>query len=164
MTKTLTRSGRRPAGEAPEREDGERSEPASSAGVFPAGAPPTEVLAVAKRRQFTAEYKLKLLQEADACRAPGEVGALLRRMGLYASHLSSWREQRRQGALAALSDRTRGRKPVAREVKENERLKRQVSRLQDRLDQAERIIEIQKKVSELLGIPLRTPTQEELDS
>ena len=164
MNKTLTRSGRRPAGETPEREDGERSEPALSAGVFPAGAPPTEVLAVAKRRQFTAEYKLQLLKEADLCRAPGEVGALLRREGLYASHLSTWREQRRLGALAALSDVRRGRKAAPKEAKENERLKRQVNRLQDRLDQAERIIEIQKKVSEILGIPLRTPTQEELDS
>ena len=164
MHKTLTRSGRRPAGETPEREDGERSEPASSAGVFPAGAPPTEVLAVAKRRQFTAEYKLQLLKEADLCRAPGEVGALLRREGLYASHLSSWREQRRQGALAALSDVKRGRKAAPKEAKEVERLRRDNVRLQRRLDQAERIIEIQKKVSEILGIPLRTPTQEELDS
>ncbi len=119
---------------------------------------------MAKRRQFTAEYKLRLLQEADACRAPGEVGALLRREGLYSSHLSSWREQRRQGALAALSDVKRGRKATPKEAKEVERLRRDVARLQRRLDQAERIIEIQKKVSEILGIPLRTPTQEELDS
>lgn len=164
MTKTLTRSGRRPAGETPEREDGERSEPASSAGVSPAAAPSTEVLAVAKRRQFTAEYKLQVLQRADACRAPGELGELLRREGLYSSHLASWRQQRRQGALAALSDVKRGRRPTPREAKEVERLRRQNAQLQRRLDQAERIIEIQKKVSEILGIPLRTPTQDELDS
>ena len=164
MIKTLTRSGRRPAGETPEREDGERSEPALSAGGFPAGAPPTEVLAVAKRRKFTAEYKLELLKEADACRAPGELGALLRREGLYSSHLSTWRAQRRLGALAALSDVHRGRKAAPREAKEIERLRRANVRLQARLDQAERIIDIQKKISEILGIPLRTPTQEELDS
>jgi transposase len=164
MSQTLTRSGRRPAGETPEREDGERSEPASSRGGFPAGAPPTEVLAVAKRRKFTAEYKLELLKEADACRAPGELGALLRREGLYSSHLSTWREQRRMGALAALSDVRRGRTAAPREAQEVERLRRELVRLQRRLDQAERIIDIQKKVSEILGIPLRTPTQDELDS
>jgi transposase-like protein len=164
MSNTLTRSGRRPAGEAPEREDGERSEPALSAGAFPAGAPPTEVLAVAKRRQFTAEYKLRIVQEADACRAAGELGALLRREGLYSSHLSTWRAQRRQGALAALSDVKRGRKPVPREVRENERLQREIQRLQGRLDQAERIIEIQKKVAALLGIPLKTLDSDESGS
>ncbi len=164
MHNTLTRSGRRPAGEAPERKDGERSEPALSVGAFPAGAPPTEVPAVAKRRQFTAEYKLRIVQEADACRAPGEVGALLRREGLYASHLSTWRAQRRQGSLAALSERTRGRKPVSSEVKEIERLRRQTARLEARLAQAERIIEFQKKVAELLGIPLKTLESDESGS
>jgi transposase-like protein len=164
MSKTLTRGDSRPAGKAPEREDGERSEPASSAGGFPAAAPPTEVLAVAKRRRFTAQYKLQVLQEADACRAPGELGALLRREGLYSSHLSSWREQRRQGALAALSDVKRGRKATPKEAKEVERMRREIVRLQRRLDQAERIIEIQKKVSEILGIPLRTPAPDEIDS
>jgi transposase-like protein len=103
------------------------------------------VLAVAKRRRFTAEFKLKFLQEADACRAPGELGALLRREGLYSSHLSTWRAQRRQGALAALSDVKRGRKAAPREAQEVERLRRDNVRLQRRLEQAERIIEIQKR-------------------
>lgn len=146
MSNTLTRSDRRPAG------------------ASPAGAPPTEVLAVAKRRQFTAEYKLRIVQEADACRAPGELGALLRREGLYSSHLSTWRAQRRQGALAALSDVKRGRKPVPQEAKELERLRRLNVRLEARLAQAERIIDFQKKVAALLGIPLKTLESDESGS
>lgn len=164
MHKTLAPSDRRPAGEAPEREDGERSEPALSAGALPAGAPPTEVPAVAKRRQFTAEYKLRIVQEADACRAPGELGALLRREGLSSSHLSTWRAQRRQGSLAALSERTPGRKPKPREAKELEQLRRQNARLQARLAQAERIIDFQRKVAALLGIPLKTLESDESGS
>lgn len=164
MSRTLTRVPKSPARETPEREEGERSEPSASAGGSLAATRPTEVPAVAKRRQFTAAYKLRILQEAAACRAPGELGALLRREGLYSSHLSSWRAQQRQGALAALSDVKRGRKAAPREAKEIERLLRENARLQRRLDQAERIIEIQKKVSEILGIPLKPPTPDEIDS
>jgi transposase len=164
MSKTLIRNGKSPARETPQREEGSRSEPSASAGVSLADAPPTEVLAVAKRRRYTAEYKLSVLKQAEACRAPGELGALLRREGLYSSHLSSWRAQHLQGALAALSDVKRGCKAAPREVKEIDRLRRENLRLQRRLDQAERIIEIQEKVSEILGIPLRPPTPDEIDS
>src|SRR5512138_2887790 len=77
------------------------------------GVPDPEVVAKAKRRRFTAEYRLKVLRQADACKAPGELGALLRREGLYSSLLSTWRRQREQGALAALRGRKRGPKPKA---------------------------------------------------
>lgn len=117
-----------------------------------AGLPPDpELPPRAKRRRFRAGYKLQILKEADACTEPGEIGALLRREGLYSSHLTEWRRQRDAGALQALGDR-RGRKAKSRLEKENERLRRETEQLRHRLEQAERIIEVQKKVSELLGI------------
>jgi transposase-like protein len=117
------------------------------------------VVAKAKRRRFTAEYRLKILRQADACKAPGELGALLRREGLYSSLLSTWRRQREQGALVVLRARKRGPKPKAVDplVKEQEK---QIARLQRKLKQAEMIIEVQKKVHEILGIPLRTLADE----
>jgi transposase len=115
--------------------------------------PDPEVPAKAKRRRFSAEYKLAILREADACTQPGEIGALLRREGLYSSHLVDWRRQRDQGALQALA-RRRGRAPADPATAELARLRRDNQRLQAKLDQAQRIIEIQGKVSELLGIPL----------
>jgi len=122
-------------------------------------APDPEVVAKPKRRRFSAEYRLKILRQADACKAPGELGALLRREGLYSSLLSTWRRQREQGALVALRARKRGPKPKAVDprVKEQEK---QIARLQRKLKQAEMIIEVQKKVHEILGIPLRTLTDE----
>lgn len=125
----------------------------------PEAAPPDpEVVAKPTRRKFTAEYKLRILAQAERC-APGEQGALLRREGLYFSHLRDWREQRDKGILASLSPKQRGRKPqppdpTGRRIAE---LQRENERLQQRLAQAETIIEIQKKVSELLGIPLTRP-------
>jgi transposase len=121
-------------------------------------APDPEVAERAARRRFTAEYKLQVLREADACAVPGELGALLRREGLYSSHLTTWRRQREEGTLAALAPKKRGRPgapaaPLARRVAELERDK---ARLERRLKQAETIIEVQKKVSEILGIPLET--------
>jgi len=122
-------------------------------------APDPEVVAKPKRRRFSAEYRLKILRQADACKAPGELGALLRREGLYSSLLSTWRRQREQGALVALRARKRGPTPKAVDprVKEQEK---QIARLQRKLKQAEMIIEVQKKVHEILGIPLRTLTDE----
>ena len=109
-----------------------------------------EVVVKAERRRFTAEYKLHVLEEADACRQPGEVGALLRREGLYSSHLTTWRQQRDRGALQGLAPAKRGRKsdPQAAEVA---RLKRENERLRAKLERAELIIDVQKKVSQMLG-------------
>jgi transposase-like protein len=111
----------------------------------------------AARRRFTAEYKLRVLRQGDTCAGTGELGALLRREGLYSSHLTTWRRQREQGGLAALSPMKRGRpavpsSPLARRVAE---LERENGRLTQRLKQAETIIAVQKKVSEILGIPLK---------
>ncbi len=108
------------------------------------------------RRRFTAEYKLRILREADHATGPGQLGALLRREGLYSSHLSNWRQHRDEGTLAGLTPKRRGRKanPDAPLIAENERLKRETRRLAEKLRQAEAIMDIQKKLSEILGIPL----------
>jgi transposase-like protein len=119
--------------------------------------PPTEVRPKAKRRSFTAEYKARILAEADACTKPGEVGALLRREGLYSSHLTEWRGLRKQAELAALAPKRRGPEPAPppdprdREIEE---LKRQLAKANLRADRAEALVEIQKKVAALLGTPL----------
>ena len=115
-----------------------------------------EVDARAKRRTFTAQYKLKILKKADACGdEPGKIGELLRSEGLYSSHLTVWRRQRDDGALGALG-RKRGRKPNpdSKLLRELEQLRRDNTRLQKRLERAEVIIDVQKKISALLGIPL----------
>ena len=111
------------------------------------------------RRRFTAEYKLRVLREADRSAEFGQLGELLRREGLYSSHLNTWRRQRDEGTLAGLTPKRRGRKanPDAPLIAENERLKRETQRLTAKLRQAETIIEIQKKLSEILGIPLPPP-------
>lgn len=114
--------------------------------------PDPEVAPKAKRRTFSAEYKLRILDEASACRTLGERGALLRREGLYSSHLTNWRRELRNGALAGLKPKKRGRKsdPL---VAENAQLRREMARLQAKLERAETIIEVQKKLSQLLGLP-----------
>jgi len=162
--------GAGPAG--PERREGERSEPDRSGG--PAGpeatagpgatrlvAPPDpEVLERATRRQFTAAYKLRILKEADAAAGKkGGVAAVLRREGLYASHLSTWREQREAGALGALAPKKRGRKAAETKplVKRLAQLEAENRRLTKRLEHAELIIEAQKKLAALLGDPPRDP-------
>ncbi len=106
--------------------------------------PDPEVRPKAKHRRFTAEYKKRILDETDACTRPGEVGALLRREGLYSSLLSKWRQQRAQGTLTALAPQRRGPKPDP-QADEIARLRRENERLQERLKQAETIIEVQKK-------------------
>jgi transposase len=118
----------------------------------------SEVTAKAKRRSFTAEYKLRILREADALAATGGIGEMLRREGLYSSHLTSWRGERERGELAGLAEKKRGRKAKVDQalVKENQRLARENARLERRLAQAETIIEVQKKVATLLGIPLKS--------
>lgn len=112
--------------------------------------PKTEVVAKAKRRQYTAEYKLRILQEVDACERLGEIGALLRREGIYSSSLSNWRRQRERGELEGLSPQKRGPKPDPQAV-ELAKLKCENERLRERLRQAEVIIDVQKKVAQMLG-------------
>jgi transposase-like protein len=120
----------------------------------------SEVLPKAQRRHFSAEYKRRILEEADACTERGQIGALLRREGLYTSHLDKWRTQRDRGRLAGTTDNRRG--PTAQpEAAELARLRRENARLQARLQQAEAIIEVQKKVSQLLGLmPDSSPNDE----
>lgn len=127
--------------------------------------PDPQVLERPVRRTFDRDYKLRILQEADACTESGQLGALLRREGLYSSHLTAWRRQRTAGTLAGLAPKRRGRKarvvdPLA---EENHRLRRENERLATRLKQAETIIEVQKKVSEILGIPLNRPDNNAID-
>ena len=112
-----------------------------------------EVLEKAKRRRFDAAYKLRVLEEAERCSEPGQLGELLRREGLYSSHLTTWRRQRDEGALQGLGAKKRGRSPKRKDpmALEVERLRRENQRLSERLRQAETIIEVQKKVSEMLG-------------
>ena len=122
--------------------------------------PPTEVRPKAKRRTFSAEFKRRILAEADACSKPGEVGALLRREGLYSSHLTEWRACRERGELDALAPKKRG--PVAAPVPdvrdcEVDDLKRQLAKTTIRAERAEALIEIQKKVAALLATPLEDP-------
>ena len=128
--------------------------------------PDPEVPEKKPRRKFTAQYKLRILEEADACKEPGQVGALLRREGLYSSNLNTWRRQKEKGLLEALSPKKRGRKekeknPLAPRVaqleKENERLRK-------KLKQAEIIIDVQKKISQILGISQNLPEEEENNS
>jgi transposase-like protein len=104
----------------------------------------------AAQRRFTAEYKLRILLEADACTRPGEIGALLRREGLYSSLLSAWRQQREEGALAALK-RLRGRRAPHPLEAENARLRERVTRAEAELAKARKVIEVQGNVSALLG-------------
>ncbi len=116
-----------------------------------------EVMAKPSRRRFTAEYKLKVLRQADACSGRGEVGALLRREGLYSSNLTQWRKQREKGELEGLLQRRRGpvrkeKNPLADKVRA---LERENARLRSRAERAEGLVELQKKVSEILGIELK---------
>ena len=115
-----------------------------------------EVLAKAMRRRFSAEYKRRVLQEADSCSKSGELGALLRREGLYSSHLAAWRAARSRGELAGLSAKRRGPKgqrPDPRDKRIAE-LERDVHRLRARAERAEALVAVQKKLSQLLGIDL----------
>ena len=123
--------------------------------------PDPEVPAQAARRRFTTAYKIEILKQADACTAYGSLGALLRREGLYASYLTIWRGQREKGVLTALSPKKRGRKQSEHGPlrAENEKLRKENERLTNRLRQAEIIIDVQKKISQILGIPLATPEE-----
>jgi len=146
------------AGREAERDVGERSEAAGRRGA-PEQVPDPE-LKQPKRRHFSAEFKLAVLKEADACEKPGELGALLRREGLYSSHISTWRRQREQGALGALG-RKRGRKAADPIEKENADLRRRAERAEAELAKARKVIEVQGNVSALLEDLLGTEGAEE---
>ena len=154
----------------PEPRDGERSETALGGGGStdarrhdPGGAPDPELTPRAQRRRFGAAYKLRIVREADACTRPGEIGTLLRREGLYTSHLSAWRRARDQGQLEGLAPRKRGPKldPDRPLSKRNAQLERENARLRRRLETAKTIIEVQGNVSRLLGL---TMPESEIDS
>jgi len=122
----------------------------------PAGKhPDAEVVAVARRRQFSTAYKRRIVREAAACDAPGAIGALLRREGLYSSHLTTWRREVETAEHAALAPKRRGPKidVTKAEARRVEALEREVSRLRQQLNHAEQIIAVQKKLCELLGLP-----------
>ena len=125
--------------------------------------PATEVSEQAKRRRFTADYKQRILREAALCTEPGAIGALLRREGLYSSHLATWRAHAQQGAHAALTPKARGPRatPPDPRALEVAGLERDVRRWQRRAERAEALVALQKKVSQLLGIALPTPEDEE---
>jgi transposase-like protein len=117
--------------------------------------PDPELVEQAKRRRFTAKYKLEILEKADACTQPGEVGELLRREGLYTSHLTYWRKQRREGALRELGQ-SRGRKRADRRDREITELTRRAERAEAELAKAKKVIEIQGNLSALLEQMLST--------
>jgi transposase-like protein len=124
------------------------------------GEPEVEVVAKAERRRFTAEYKRRIVREADRCTKPGEIGALLRREGLYSSLLTTWRAARDRGELAGLAPKKRGPKvtppdPRAKKIAEQER---EITRWKKRAERAEALVEVQKKVAALLGTPLESET------
>ena len=152
-----------PADTGPQRAPiSEESEGPVSAGkkTSPSGhRPDAEVPQRPVRRSFLADYKLQILRQADACTQRGQVGQLLRREGLYSSHLTTWRAQRQQGTLDALAPQKRGRKTRANDpaLEKSRCLERENKQLRERLRQAEVIIDIQKKVAEILGIPLNSP-------
>ncbi len=150
------------AGRFVERAVGERSE-AAGGRAAPAGAPDPELVERPLRRRFSAEYKLRILREAEACTRPGEIGALLRREGLYTSHLSAWRKQRDAGALEALG-RPRGRRPADRRELELGELRRRAERAEAELAKARKVIEIQGNVSALLEQMLGTEGASEPES
>ena len=119
-----------------------------------------EVLAKPLRRRFTEEYKRRILKEADGCKESGQVGALLRREGLYSSHLTDWRRQEQQASGSGRRGRQSSDGHLAAQ---NRELRRKTKQLERQLAQAEAIVELQKKVSSLLGITLSTPESDEND-
>jgi transposase len=124
----------------------------SQTGTPTTALPDPEVRPKAKHRQFTAEYKKRILDESDACTTATQRGALVRREGLYSSHLTAWRRQRAHGILDGLAPKKRGVKPDPLAL-ENAQLRREIVRLEQQLQRAETIIEVQKKISQLFGLP-----------
>jgi transposase len=153
----LTPVGRR----EPERSEGDRSATGVKTGD-PKIRPDPEVVAQAKRRRFTAEYKQRILAESDRAKGSGGIGALLRREGLYSSLLATWRREREAGVLQALTPQKRGPKSKRDPIQEETaKLRRDNERLTEQLRKAEIVIDVQKKVAALLGWPIATPGPEE---
>jgi len=152
-----------PGSEGALAEVSERRGERATAGSAPtlAAVPDPEVPAKPTRRRFTVEYKLRVLREAERQSTPGAIGALLRREGLYSTHLSAWRRQRERGALEALQARRRGRKPDPHEGLRQRiaALEAEKAQLEERLRQAEAIITAQKNLSEILGRPVAAPRE-----
>jgi transposase-like protein len=128
---------------------------------LPAGKPETEVTEKAKRRRHSAEFKARILREAEACAQLGELGAMLRREGLYSSHLSTWRAQAERGQISALTPKKRGPKPKVIDARDKQiaELQRELAKSTRRAERAEALVEIQKKLSLLLGIALPSPPE-----
>ena len=174
MEHDSSKKKRTPPG-VPQRSSDERSEaersggtPGGAAGALPPRvsiSPDPEVPEKAQRRHYSAEYKLRILAEVERATQPGEIGQILRREGLYSSHLITWRRQRHEGGLSGLEPRKQNRKaketnPLARKLAESEA---RIRKLEKRLQEAQIIIEFQKKVADVLGIPLNRPENEERD-
>jgi transposase len=143
-----------------ERAGGERGESGRGARGAAGPLPDPELVERPRRRRFTAKYKLEILERVEACTRPGEIGELLRREGLYTSHLTAWRKQRRNGALKELG-KPRGRKPADRRDREMAELRRRAERAEAELERAKKVIEIQGNVSALLEQMLGTEGAEE---
>ena len=126
--------------------------------------PDPELAERPRRRRFGAEYKLRVLREAEACTRKGEIGAMLRREGLYTSHLTAWRKQRDAGALEGLAPRKRGPRPPSREQVENRALRQRLERTEVELETARRVIEVQGNVSALLEDLLAPKSATEADA
>ena len=150
--------------ETPERTEGARratgvfSGEDASAGPPAPAAPETEVVAKAQRRRFTAQYKQQIVRAADRCTKLGEIGALLRREGLYSSQLTNWRAARDRGELDGLAPKQRGPKATATDPRDRKIVEqdREIVRWKHRAERAEALVEVQKKVAALLGTPLDT--------
>jgi len=160
--------GKKARGEVIE-EAGETEGARRASGVFPAGASATgvapaeeqaevEVVAKAARRRFTAEYKRRIVREADRCTKSGEIGTLLRREGLYSSHVVTWRAARDRGELAGLAAKQRGPKAVLPDPRDKKiaEQERETARWKKRAERAEALVEVQKKLAMLLGTPLES--------
>ena len=148
---TGTQAGAAPLGVEERSDEAPRGEVGQDRPV-----PDPEVVAKPMRRQFTAEYRLRVVEEADRCTRPGEVGRLLRREGLYTSHLSAWRKARRSGSLQGLRPNKRGVKPVEHNPLSPKvrQLEAKVARLEKELATAHTILDVQSKISGLLGLNL----------
>src|ERR1700691_4657398 len=146
----------------PERSEDDHSATAATAGANLKTRPDPEVVAQAKRRRFTGEYKQRMLAETDQAKGSGGIGILLRREGLYSSLLATWRREREAGVLQALTPQKRGPKSKRDPFQEETAtLRRDNERLTEQLRKAEIVIDVQKKVAALLGGPIATPSPEE---